>query len=532
MAQKVSLRVRLSFWYSTIVAVSLLVFGAYTYFSVSKQLRNNLDASLIKVANSLDFVITENSSLKGKPLNEKEISKKALDKLSLFKENERKKFIGPLRPGIEKDTDESKDFVWSAVYEHILLNPKNYFIQIADTNEVIIWRSKNLLQDSLPLLKDFVKVSSKDTISLKDIEQDSVIKLAYEKTEEIRIDSIFSNLNITGEDVRFLVKRTEHAIVSVAYTISDVQATLNQLFMIQLIALPVVLLISLLGGLILSKLSLKPIDQITKTADDITAKNLSLRLPEHDSKDEVGHLTRTLNRMIERLDNSFTQIKKFSSDASHELRTPLTILRGELELALYSEKTQEEYENVLISALEEVARLTNVVETLLDLSKAESGQIRMNLTKGSITKLLLDIAEDAEMLAESKGISVNFNIKEEVQMYFDGPRLHQAFLNVVDNAVKYTPTGGHVSIELKNGKQNVMVIISDTGMGIPEDEVDHIFDRLYRVDKARSSNIQGSGLGLSIVKWIIDSHDGKIHIKSELHKGTSFIIQLPKFLES
>jgi len=531
MASKVSLRVRLSFWYSTIVALSLLLFGAYVYFSVSKQLHSNLDASLLKVASSLDFVMTENTKNEEKNKKEKLTGKKSQDKFDIFRENEKRQFVGPLRPGLEKTKDETRDVVWSAVYEHILLNPKNYYIQIADTNNLIVWRSKNLLQDSLPVLTDFMKQTSKDTISLKNPEQDSVIKLAYEKLEEVRVDSIFSSMNIGLQEVRLLVKRTDHAIVSVGYTISDIQGTMNQLFMIQLIAVPVILLISLLGGLILSKLSLKPIDAITRTAEEITASNLARRIPETDSKDEVGHLTSTFNKMIRRLDNSFAQIKKFTSDASHELRTPLTILQGELEVALHSEKTTDEYEIILVSALEEVGRLTNVVETLLDLSRAESGQIKMNFTESNLSKLMLDITEDAEVLAEMKGISVTSNISENVVLKYDSPRIHQALLNIVDNAIKYSNPDGKVNIELKNGKSNAVIVISDSGMGIEENEVEHIFDRFYRIDKARSSDIQGSGLGLSIVKWIVDAHNGKITVTSQLRKGTTFVLTLPRELE-
>ena len=278
-------------------------------------------------------------------------------------------------------------------------------------------------------------------------------------------------------------------------------------------------------------MSLRPIHDITKAAEEITASNLSKRLPIVQSKDEVGHLTNTFNKMIIRLDNSFSQIRKFTSDAFHELRTPLTILQGELELALHSEKTTEEYESVLVSALEEVARLTNVVETLLDLSRAESGQVKMTFTEGNLTKLMLDIAEDAEVLAEMKDITVTTQITENVILKYDSPRIHQALLNIVDNAIKYTPRGGHVSLELKNGKQNAVIVISDTGMGVPEDEVEHIFDRFYRIDKARSKDIQGSGLGLSIVKWIIDAHLGKITVTSQINKGTTFVFTIPKNID-
>jgi heavy metal sensor kinase len=252
-----------------------------------------------------------------------------------------------------------------------------------------------------------------------------------------------------------------------------------------------------------------------------------MRLPEVPTKDEVGHLTKTFNRMIERLESSFIQIRQFTSDASHELRTPLTILQGELELALHSEKTTEEYEVVLLSALEEVGRLTNVVETLLNLSRADSGQIKMNFASVNLSKMVQDIAEDASILSEIKGVDVKCDIEANLYIEADQPRLHQAVLNIVDNAIKYTPEGGKISIELKNGGSFANIIVSDTGMGIPAEQLPRIFDRFYRVDKARASTIQGSGLGLSIVKWIVDAHNGKINVQSKLHEGTTFTLNMP-----
>jgi signal transduction histidine kinase len=205
----------------------------------------------------------------------------------------------------------------------------------------------------------------------------------------------------------------------------------------------------------------------------------------------------------------------------------LTILRGELELALRSDKNIEQYQDILLSALEEVVRLTNVVETLLELSKAEAGQIKMNFEKTNLSRLILDIAEDAEILAESKDIKVKKNIQDDIYVYIDSARIHQAALNIVDNAVKYTPQGGEIKIELTNNLNYAHLTVSDTGVGIPEDELKHIFDRFYRVDKSRSGTTHGAGLGLSIVKWIVDAHNGQIEVESILNEGSTFIIKLP-----
>jgi len=518
---KLSLRTRLAIWYSLIVAVSLLVFGVYTYFSVYNDLKSNLDTSLQKVTTSLEYLIQkEKTSSERTPVR---IKTKKTDRFSLFRESENMRFVGPLRPSLVNPPEEEKpDIVWSAIYEHILLNPKNYYIQIADSASRIIWRSKNLETDSLPFICSKNVDDFFDTLIYKST--DSLFNASSDI--EIKKAGVFSDIILNGEKVRLLVKVTDNAIISVGYVLSDIELTMNKLFVIQMIAFPFILLISIIGGLILSKISLRSIDEITKRADDISATNLSLRIPEVKSNDEVGHLTRTLNQMIERLENSFNQIKKFTSDVSHELRTPLTILQGELEIALRKQKSPEEYEIVLVSALEEVARLTNVVETLLDLSRAESGQIKMNMTVGNLSKLVQSIVEDAEILAETKNIRIKYNIDENVLLPFDGARMHQAVLNIIDNAIKYTPRNGSIYIELAKKAKTAEIIIRDTGIGIEKEELEHIFDRMYRIDKARSKNISGIGLGLSIVKWIIEGHKGKIIVDSIVNKGTTFRIIL------
>lgn len=511
----------MAIWYSIIVALSLFAFGVYTYFSVYEDLKANLDTSLQKVANSLDYLIQKQKT-SGR-IKQKRKRNKKIDKFALFYESEQMRFVGPLRPSLINPPKEQKpDIVWSAIYEHILLNPKNYYIQIADSTGTIVWRSKNLEQDTLPCPKVYPQILQTDSSDKKNIDSPFLTK----QTNSNNKDYIFSDIVINGEQVRLLVKFSENALISVGYVLSDIELTMNKLFVIQIIAFPFILLISIIGGLLLSKLSMRPIDDIIKRADDISATNLSLRIPEINSKDEVGHLTRTLNQMIDRLENSFNQIKKFTSDVSHELRTPLTILQGELEVALRKQKTIEEYEAVLVSALEEVARLTNVVETLLDLSRAESGQVKMNMTVGDLSKLLAGIVEDAEILAEMKNVKLFANIDDNVKLPFDGARMHQAILNVIDNAVKYTPRGGSIYIELAKKTKTAEIIIRDTGIGIEKEELKHIFDRMYRVDKARSKNISGIGLGLSIVKWIIDGHKGKIEVDSIVNKGTTFKIIL------
>ena len=349
MALKLSLRFRLTIWYSTIVVLSLTAFGVYTYIYMSTKLHSNLDASLVNVALTLDYITKQNSIEALKPYKNLWRTRRTdeePDKFALFREDEKRRFVGPLHPVLKQKEikPEEKDIVWSAIFEHILLDPKNYYIQIADTNNQIVWRSKNLKSDSLPVT--YYGTFHADTN--KDIKNDSILQ--SENTFPDGIDSVFKNIKVGEQDVRLLIKRTNNAVVSIGYTSDVIESQLKELFLSLLFAFPLILIVSISGGMFLSKLSLRMVDEITQTANEITAKHLSKRLPEHQINDEIGRLTKTLNEMIERLEDSFIQIKQFTSDASHELKTPLTILRGELEVALHSTKTSEEYEDIIISA--------------------------------------------------------------------------------------------------------------------------------------------------------------------------------------
>lgn len=529
MASKLPLKTKLTFWYTIIVAFTILAYAFYTFISVSNELRKNLDASLINVVNSLDYLLSKKQE--ENPFNKKSkgFNNKYKDKLSLFRELEKMRFVGPIRPSVQREklADEDLGGIWSAIYEHILLNTKNYFIQIADTNNQIIWRSRNLQNDTLPTLLGFVTENTGDTIYIISHSSDSLLKLSMEKPEKLILDSVLTNFKIQNTEIRLFVKKTKNVVLSVGYVLSDIQNTLNQLLMIQMIAFPFILIVSIIGGWLLSTASLRPIDLITRTADEITARNLSQRIPKIDTNDEVGHLVRTFNQMIDRIEKGFNQVKKFTFDVSHELRTPLTILQGELEIALHSRKTPEEYEDVIVSALEEVGRLSSVVETLLELSRAETGQIELHFQNENISKIAQDVAEDIGIIAETKKIKIESKIVSELVLPIDPPRIHQALLNLLENSVKYTPEYGKILLQVLKKNGFAEIIVEDNGIGIPAEEIPYIFDRMYRVDKARTSNIKGTGLGLSIVKWIVEAHNGTINVESEVNKFSRFTIKLP-----
>jgi heavy metal sensor kinase len=276
----------------------------------------------------------------------------------------------------------------------------------------------------------------------------------------------------------------------------------------------------------------------------ITSQNLNQRISPPKVKDEISRLIETFNGMISRLDQSFRQIKQFSSDASHELKTPLTILKGEVEVMLRKERTQQEYQQTLKSNLEEINRMSQIVEDLLLLSKADTGQIKLNKGDINLTEILTEVVAQMDMLARCKRLHLSAsNNHQDVHIFGDALRIRELFINLIENGIKYTEEGGSIRITLqkeyppqarhqsdrveKERERFVKIIVSDTGIGISKEDQEKIFNRFFRVDKARSREQGGSGLGLSICKWIVEAHQGEIRVDSELGKGSSFIVKFP-----
>ncbi|MFQ6041967.1 MAG: sensor histidine kinase, partial [Candidatus Poribacteria bacterium] len=218
------------------------------------------------------------------------------------------------------------------------------------------------------------------------------------------------------------------------------------------------------------------------------------------------------------------------ADASHELRTPLTVMRGQTEVTLRRKRPDEEYRQVLESNLEEMEWMSRIVENLLTLSRADAGEIQLEVRPVQLEQLLSDAYEECKALALSKNIEVFLDKAEEVAVPGDELKLRQLLLNLIDNAVKYTPEGGRVRLSLKKDGKFARLQVTDTGIGISQEDLPRIFDRFFRVDKARSREMGGSGLGLSIVQWIINAHQGRIEVDSKLGEGSCFTVWLPFLL--
>jgi signal transduction histidine kinase len=301
------------------------------------------------------------------------------------------------------------------------------------------------------------------------------------------------------------------------------------------------------GGWLLANRVLRPVDQMTQAARRIEAERLAERLEGADVDDEFGRLARTLNEMLARLEAGFAQVRRFSADASHELRTPLTILKGEIEVALRSARDPGEYQRVLSSALEEVERMARLVDDLLMLSRADAGALRWDREPVELDRLVEEVAKQGEILGRARGVQVVIQSLEPLIARGDEQRLRQLLLNLVDNAVKYTPPGGQVTLSLRRvGEESgdptapppeafpdrpapewVEIAVSDTGVGIPPEALPRIFERFYRADGARSREAGGAGLGLCIAKTIAEAHGGTIQAQSALGAGSTFSVRLP-----
>jgi heavy metal sensor kinase len=316
-------------------------------------------------------------------------------------------------------------------------------------------------------------------------------------------------------------------LIEVGAPYDQIESTLHGLALIFGMIWPVALALAMGGGYLLMKRALRPVDEITHAAETITARNLSERLPLSDTGDEIERLSATLNRMIERLEQSFHQITQFTADASHELRTPLTILRGELEVALRENELHPAARPVIESVLEETERLSKTVENLMTLSRFDSGQWKLDRSEFDLTRLCRETAEQMSLLAEDKGVQLECAAYQAVNVNADPSRLRQVLINLIDNAIKYTPAGGRVDITVGEQLNYAIIDVTDTGQGIPAEALPHVFDRFYRVDKARSRELGGSGLGLAIAKSICELHGGNISVESRSSEGTRFRVEIP-----
>jgi len=478
-----SIRFKLILWFFIILSIILATFSFFLYFTYGYSLYSKIDASLQSRAEGVSaFIDIQKPEL----ILHFNFSGNSIDQIGINFPSS-----ASLIPFIDQ----------SRVY--------GQFIQIADMNGDIIEKSSNLGSSAFYLTGEDLKKARKGIIFAKTVYPDEKVSLRI------------LTYPVKGRNDKVIY------IIQVGTLLSELENSLEKLSLGLFITVPATLLLALLGGFVMAGRVLKPIEEINKTAKKINAENLERRLEIKHPDDEIGKLQKTLNNMFDRLERAFLIQRRFTADASHELRTPLTILKGEMEVALKKERNTEEYREVLKSGLEEVDRLTKIVTDLLFLARADEGKANLNIQETDAGEIYRKIEKQLKLLASEKNTRIDVDMEKETKLKADPEKIKQLLFNLMENSIKYNKDGGKTELTLKNINGYLEIKIKDNGIGISEEDLPHIFDRFYRVDKARSREIGGSGLGLSIVKWIVEAHRGKIEVESKKDVGTTFTVRLP-----
>jgi heavy metal sensor kinase len=310
----------------------------------------------------------------------------------------------------------------------------------------------------------------------------------------------------------------------------------DQLLSTFALILPLALVAALLMGTWIASRALGAVDQIITEVREITdGRSLHRRLAEPLVQDELGRLAETLNQMMTRLERSFAALRRFTADASHELKTPLTVLRAGVERAITTPNLPQETLAVLEETLQEIKRMTELVDALLTLARADEGIAPLHREPVDLRDIVQEVQETGELLAEEAGVTMEVATPgEPMVVSVDASRIRQLILNLVTNAVKYTPAGGNVRMQLGAANGRVALSVADTGIGIAPGDLPHIFDRFWRADSARTRTGErpGAGLGLAICKWIAEAHGGQIDVVSRPGRGTTFTVTLPRDVPS
>ncbi|MDH4079048.1 MAG: ATP-binding protein [Nitrospira sp.] len=459
------LRVRLTLWYGSALALVLIIFSVVLYAMTARNLRDAVDESLEDTATIAVRSLEERGFLP--LLNEREL-------LSQFPELAR----------IDK------------------------FFQIFSPSGTITISSPNIKHHDVPLSRTALETA---------FSGHSIFESAkYPNEPPLRVIS-----------VPIMYRGNLLYIVQVGTSMETVGETLHRFLILLVVAMPIALAVSLAGGWFLAGRALRPVDEITLAAQRIAAGDLTQRLGMPPAQDEIGRLAATFNNMIGRLDASFRQIRQFTSDASHELRTPLTVMKGETDLILRRPRPLEDYKTVLESNLEEIDRMTRIVDELLFLSRADMGEVKMDALPVALEALVEDVHRQARLLGHDRNIEVVLGTVVPLVVQGDDLRLRELLLNLVENAMKYSHPGGKVEIALLRERQEARLSITDHGIGIAPDDHKRIFQRFFRTDVARAHTKKGTGLGLAICAWIADLHKGRVEVQSELGQGATFTVVLP-----
>ncbi len=454
----------MTLWYGGILSLILVVFACGVYIYFNNSLQKSIDTKIRSIGEVLSSSMTETHST------------------SIFGNFER-------------------------YLENVLgRKPKGKFIQILDTSGRIGAKMSDIEGETLPT-------------SFSTLERAMRGEVVYET-----VDRTKPRLRMVT--IPIVENKKVTSVVQIGTSLEDFDETMRKLLLVMIISIPTSISVTIVVGYFMAKKALRPVDQIRRAAVKITSSNLDEKIDIGGRRDELARLAETFNAMIGRLKDSFQRINQFSIDVSHELKTPLTILKGETEVALRKERDKEDYKKLLISNLEEVDRMSRIIDDLLLLSKAETKEIKLNLEEIALRDLILGVCVDMKITAANKGIELQATEIEDVRLKGDELKLRRMLWNIVENGIKYSPAGGAVAISSYVNDGYARIDVKDNGVGIAEEDIKFIFDRFYRADRSRRRET-GSGLGLSISKWIAEAHNGAIEVKSKASEGSLFSIKLP-----
>ena len=463
-----STRFKTSIWYSLVFLILEIVIGSLIYFYLRSSLYTQLDLSLTKQCELIYHFVSEKS-------------------VDLYEFTPDSIYSSP------------DELVYDLAFEAVALNPNNTFIQIRFKDK-IIFKTENL--------KGF-HTNLADSSS-----QSQLIKT-------------FSDKLLSPHDIRAAVFNKNGYQIITAFPVVLINDALKSLTDLYVLIAPIFFLISVIGGAFISIKSLSRIDSIIDRTKYITARNLDEKISGDEFDDEYGRLAKTMNEMITRIKKSIDYMNQFSISAAHELKTPLTILRGEIELALRSKIKPDEYRQVLQSNLDETLRLINIVDKLFFISKTDHSLIKINKEKTELNSLVLNAIESMKTVAEERNVKLNFLWEEKIYAEIDTGLMNQVLYNLIENAIKFTDPYDVVNIHLEKINYNkASISVTNKGEYIPPEFHKKIFERFFRVESSRNRNTGGVGLGLAVVKSIMDMHGGEIEISSTVDGLTTFTIRL------
>lgn len=460
-----SIRVRLTLWYGCALALILILFAAALYAVMSRALQNQVDRGLEETARVAIHAI----------------------------ESRR---VGPFLTfeGLEEEFPE--------------LAVLDKFFQIVAPGGAITIQSSNFKQYQIPLSRNAFEAAQAGQVVFESVKWrgEAPIRLL---SVPIREDGLLVNILQVGTSLR------------------PVEEMLHRLVFVLLTTVPVGLGAALLGGWFLAGRAMRPVGTITEAAQRITAGDLSQRIRVPSPGDELGRLAATFNDMIARLETSFRQVRQFSADASHELRTPLTVMKGETELALRRARPADDYRLVLESNLEEIDRMSQIVDELLFLSRTDLGEVTIAAAPVHLDTIVKEAQRQAVVLGQTLPVEVTASSIEPAVVIGDELRLRELVLNLLDNAVKYSHPGGTAEISLTREGGRAVLRVTDHGIGIGPEDHPNLFNRFFRTEAARAHTKKGTGLGLAICKWIVEVHRGTIQVQSAPGQGATFTVTLP-----